>query len=139
MNLDGNAASHRALRLLGNEDPKWKRVAVRYCRYLNNIVEQDHRAIKRRCASMLGLKSFRTAAITFAGIELANRIRKQQFSFGRGSQCEDWSPKRLWDRALETESATRVRECTRTEAARLVGRTRVHLYAGYCRPLASLK
>lgn len=99
MNLDGNAASHRALRLLRDEDPKWKCVVVRCCRYLNNIVEQDHRAIKRRCASMLGLKSFRTAAITFAGIELANRISKRQFSFGRG-RFGTWSLKQLWDRAL---------------------------------------
>jgi transposase-like protein len=100
VNLDGNAASHRALRLLGDDDPKWKPVVVRCCRYLNNIVEQDHRAIKRRCASMLGLKSFRTAAITFAGIELANRIRKGQYSFGRGRQRGKWSLKQLWDRAL---------------------------------------
>jgi transposase-like protein len=38
-------------------------VQVRSCRYLNNIVEQDHRAIKHRCASMLGFKSIKTAAI----------------------------------------------------------------------------
>ena len=100
VNLDGNAATHRALRLLGDENPKWKPVVVRCCRYLNNIVEQDHRAIKSRCASMLGLKSFRTAAITFAGVELANRIRKGQFSFGRGRQRGKWSLKQLWDRAL---------------------------------------
>jgi hypothetical protein len=100
VNLDGNAASHRALRLLGDEDPKWKSVEVRCCRYLNNIVEEDHRAIKRRCASMLGLKSFKTAAVTFAGIELANRIRKRQFSFGRSDPGGTWSLKQLWDRAL---------------------------------------
>ena len=58
VNLDGNAGSHRALRLLGSENPKWRSVVVRCSRYVNNIVEQDHRAIKRRCASMLGLKSF---------------------------------------------------------------------------------
>lgn len=68
-------------------------------RYLNNIVEQDHRAIKRRCASMLGLKSFRTTAITLAGIELAHRIRKQQFSFG--DDHHGTAPlKELWDQAL---------------------------------------
>jgi transposase-like protein len=100
VNLDGNAASHRGLRLLGDEDARWKSVVVRYCRYLNNIVEQDHRVIKRRCASMLGLKSFRTAAITFAGIELANRIRKGQFSFGRARQRKSLSLKQLWDLAL---------------------------------------
>ena len=60
VNLDGNAASHRGLRLLGDEDSRWQSVRVRARRYLNNIVEQDHRAIKQRCAPMLGLKSFRT-------------------------------------------------------------------------------
>jgi transposase-like protein len=98
--LDGHVPSHRALRLLRREDPKWKHVVVRSCRYLNNIVEQDHRAIKRRCAWMTGFKSFRNAAITLAGIELANRIRKRQFSFGLGRQRRTWSLRQLWDRAL---------------------------------------
>jgi transposase-like protein len=45
---------------------------VRSNQYLNNLVEQDHRAIKRRCAAMVGgFKSFASAAITLAGIELA--------------------------------------------------------------------
>ncbi|MGB8327010.1 MAG: IS6 family transposase, partial [Steroidobacteraceae bacterium] len=86
VNLDGNSASHRALRLLSQEDPRWRAVVVRDRRYLNNIVEQDHRAIKRRCASMLGFKSFRTAAVTLAGVELAHRIHKRQFSFGRAAR-----------------------------------------------------
>jgi transposase-like protein len=71
VNLDGNAASHLALQMLAEEDPRWQRVVVRDRRYLNNIVEQDHRAIKSRCAPMLGFKCFGTAAITLAGIELA--------------------------------------------------------------------
>jgi transposase-like protein len=45
--LDGHLQSHMALRLLRREDPKWKYVEVRSNRYLNNIIEQDHRAIKR--------------------------------------------------------------------------------------------
>src|SRR5271163_4509375 len=57
--LDGHVPSHRALRLLRRE-------------------------IKRRCASMAGFKSFGNAAITIAGIELAHRIHKRQFSFGVG-------------------------------------------------------
>src|ERR1700723_1461601 len=65
--LDGLKQSHYALRLLRREDPKWKYVQVRCSQYLNNLIEQDHRAIKRRCASMTGFKSFRTAAITLAG------------------------------------------------------------------------
>jgi transposase-like protein len=75
-------------------------VLVRSCRYLNNIVEQDHRAIKRRCASMTGFKSFNNAVITLAGIELAHRIRKRQFSFGPGRRRRAWSLKQLWQRAL---------------------------------------
>jgi transposase-like protein len=62
LNLDGNAASHRALFVLRQENPDWQSVEIRSRRYLNNIVEQDHRAIKRRCAPMLAMKSFRTAA-----------------------------------------------------------------------------
>jgi transposase-like protein len=45
------------------------------------VIEQDHRAMKCRCATMSGFKSFRNAAITVARIELAHRIRKRQFSF----------------------------------------------------------
>jgi hypothetical protein len=73
---------------------------VRSRRYLNNIIEQDHRAIKRRCAPMLALKSFRSAAITLAGVELAHRIRKRQFSFGRAGPHQFSSLKHLWARAL---------------------------------------
>ena len=94
----------RALRLLGTEDSKWKSVKLRCCRYLNNVIEQDHRAIKRRCASMLGLKSFKTVAITFTGIELANRIRKGQYSLGRSDQGSTCSLKHLWARALAPSS-----------------------------------
>jgi hypothetical protein len=48
--LDGLRQSHLALRYLRREDPKWKYVQVRCSQYLNNLIEQDHRAIKRRCA-----------------------------------------------------------------------------------------
>ena len=95
---------------------------VRSRRYLNNIVEQDHRAIKRRCAPMLALKSFRTAAVTLAGVELAHRIRKGQFSFGRGGPRRFSSLKSLWARAFardaETDkrkAVTLSRSCTRTQ------------------------
>ena len=98
--LDGHVPSHRALRLLRREDPKWRHVEVRTCKYLNDIVEQDHRAIKRRCASMAGFKSFDNAAITIAGIELAHRIDKRQFSSGVGRPRRERSLKVLWDRAL---------------------------------------
>jgi len=116
VNLDGNAASHLALRLLGQEDARWRCVTVRDRQYLNNIIEQDHRAIKGRCASMLGFKSPQTAAITLSGIELAHRIRKGQFSIGGGSQ-RDLSLKQLWEGALSNVETTD-RELT-TQPSRL--------------------
>ena len=97
--LDGHVPSHRAVRLLRRENPAWRRTEVRSCRYLNNIVEQDHRAIKRRCQPMLGFKSFGTATITIAGIELAHRIHKHQFSFGRG-HSRNGSLQSAWTEAL---------------------------------------
>jgi transposase-like protein len=98
--LDGHVPSRRALWLLRREHPIWRNVKVRTCKYPNNIIEQDHRAIKQRCASMKGFKSFANAAITSAGIELAQRIRKRQCSFGRGRPSRERSMKTMWDRAL---------------------------------------
>ncbi len=51
-------------------------------KYFNNIIEQEHRFIKRRIRPMLGFKSFDSAASTLAGIELVNMIRKGQFTPG---------------------------------------------------------
>lgn len=53
-------------------------IELRQGKYLNNIVEQDHRAIKRLTRPMLGFKSFWSAAITLAGIEIMHMIRKGQ-------------------------------------------------------------
>ena len=53
-------------------------IELRQVKYLNNIVEQDHRAIKRMTRPMLGFKSFWSASITLAGIELMHMIRKGQ-------------------------------------------------------------
>lgn len=88
------------MRLLGQEDSRWRAVVVRDRRYLNNIIEQNHRAIKRRCASILGFKFFRTAAVTPAGVELAHRIHKRRFSFGRTGRRRIFSLKCLWEQAL---------------------------------------
>ena len=51
-------------------------IEIRQIKYLNNIVEQDHWAIKRLVRPMLGFKSFRSAAVTLAGIELMHMIRR---------------------------------------------------------------
>ncbi len=49
-------------------------------KYLNNMIEQDHRFIKRRTRLMMGFKSFDSAARTLEGIEVAQMIRKNQFA-----------------------------------------------------------
>ena len=53
-------------------------IVVRQVKYLNNIVEQDHRAVKRVTKPMLGFKSFQSAKNILAGIELMHMIRKGQ-------------------------------------------------------------
>jgi putative transposase len=61
-------------------------IEMRQSKYLNNIVEQDRRAIKRQTRPMLGFKSFRSAAVTLAGIEITHMIRKGQLML-RGELC----------------------------------------------------
>ena len=53
-------------------------IVIRQVKYLNNLVERDHRAIKRVTRPMLNFKSFRTARSILAGIELMHMIRKGQ-------------------------------------------------------------
>jgi putative transposase len=55
-------------------------ILVRQVKYLNNIVEQDHRAIKRVTRPMLNFKSFRSADSVLAGIELMRMVSKGRFA-----------------------------------------------------------
>jgi hypothetical protein len=64
------------VREIPNEDEAWKRTKLRSSKYLNNLIEQDHRGIKSRTRPVLGFKNFDYAAITIAGVELLHRIRK---------------------------------------------------------------
>jgi transposase-like protein len=81
--LDAYAASHRAITELKSAGTMARRVRIRSSKYLNNVVEQDHRRIKHRIRPMLGFKRFEAAAITIGGIELAAKIRKHQFKTGK--------------------------------------------------------
>jgi len=81
--LDAYAASHRAITELKSAGTMPHRVRIRSSKYLNNVVEQDHRRIKHRIRPMLGFKRFEAAAITISGIELAEKIRKHQFKTGK--------------------------------------------------------
>ena len=53
-------------------------IIIRHSKYLNNIIEQDHRAVKRLTYPRLGFKSFWAARCTIAGIEIMHAIRKGQ-------------------------------------------------------------
>jgi transposase-like protein len=58
-------------------------IKIRQNKYLNNIIEQDHRAIKRRTRPMLGFETFRGARILLSGIELMHMIKKGQLKGSR--------------------------------------------------------
>lgn len=65
-------------------------ITVRQVKYLNNIVEQDHRVVKRVTRPMLGFKSFRAAGNVLAGVELMHMICKGQFAIdGMGMSFAD--------------------------------------------------
>ena len=97
--LDAYAASHRAIRELQSARTIRRRVRVRSSKYLNNVVEQDHRRIKQRIRPMLGLKRFDTAAVTISGIELVEKIRKHQFKTGNLSEENATAPE-IWAAVL---------------------------------------
>ena len=97
--LDGYAASHRAVRELKTDGLLPAETKLRSSKYLNNLIEQDHRGVKQRIVVMLGFKGFRNAAITIAGIELRHRIRKGQFRLGRLG-VQDRAAPAVWNAVL---------------------------------------
>jgi transposase-like protein len=97
--LDGYAASHRAVRdmKVGGQLPADTK--LRSSKYLNNLIEQDHRGVKLRIDPMLGFKWVRTAAITIAGVELLRRIHKEQFNLDR-LFLKDRNASAVWNAVL---------------------------------------
>jgi putative transposase len=65
---------------------KLKPIRIRQSAYLNNRVEQDHRAIKRRVRPMLGFKSMSSARVILGGIEMIHMMRKGQAKYARNPQ-----------------------------------------------------
>jgi transposase-like protein len=76
INIDKSGASTAGIKQYNADENK--RSKIRQCKYRNNIVEQDHRFIKRRTRPMLGCKSFWSARATLAGIELWRMLKKAQ-------------------------------------------------------------
>jgi transposase-like protein len=75
---------------------------VRSSKYLNNLIEHDHRYVRSRTNVMLDFKCFRNAATALAGIELMHRIRKEQFRPGR-LNLKDPVDSDIWKTILSTQ------------------------------------
>ena len=78
INVDKNAAYPKAVDELIEKKELSEQVELRQRKYLNNIVEQDHRGIKRLVKPGMGFGSFNTARRTLKGYEMMNMIRKGQ-------------------------------------------------------------
>ena len=96
--LDGYAASHRTVREMKADGLLPNDTKLRSSKYLNNVIEQDHRNIKARVNVMVGFKRFRNAAIVIAGIELMHRIRKEQFDLR--FNIKDTAAPAVWNAVL---------------------------------------
>jgi transposase-like protein len=76
INVDKNPSYPAAVEALKSEGVLPRRVRLRQCKYLNNVVEQDHRFVKKRPWLAKGYGSFATAWRTLQGIEAMQMIRK---------------------------------------------------------------
>lgn len=81
--VDKSSANLAALHQINAQ--RERPIAIRQTKYLNNLVEQDHRAIKRRTRPMLGFKDFRCARIIVGGIETMHMIAKGQMACPYGT------------------------------------------------------
>jgi transposase-like protein len=97
--LDGYAASHAAVAELQEEAILPTGLTVRTSKYLNNLIEQDHRRVKQRVRPMLGCKRFEHAAITISGIELVHQIKKEQFDLSTLCPAHTRTPQ-VWEAVL---------------------------------------
>uniref|UniRef100_UPI00056E833F IS6 family transposase n=1 Tax=Xenorhabdus bovienii TaxID=40576 RepID=UPI00056E833F len=77
--MDKSGANKAAVDELNQGKPKDNDIIIRQNKYLNNLIEQDHRNIKRRTRPMLGFKNFRGTQTLLAGIELVSMLRKGQY------------------------------------------------------------
>jgi IS6 family transposase len=78
INVDKNAAYPKAIADLKAAGVLPQHVALRQVKYLNNLIEQDHRFIKRLTKPGMGFCSFETAERTLQGYEMMNMLRKGQ-------------------------------------------------------------
>ena len=82
--IDGSDTNAAAIKCYNEEHGTT--IVIRQVKYLNNVVEQDHRAVKRVTRPMLGFKSFDAAQDTLVGIELMHMIKKRQMVVEAGDE-----------------------------------------------------
>jgi putative transposase len=82
--IDGSEANEAAIKSYNEEHGT--HIIIRQVKYLNNMVEQDHRGVKRVTRPMLGFKSFAAAQDTLAGIELMHMLKKGQMVVKAGDE-----------------------------------------------------
>src|ERR1041384_5593990 len=82
--IDGSDANAAAIKRYN--EAHGTAIAIRQVKYLNNIVEQDHRGVKRVTRPMLGFKAFDAAQSTLVGIELMHMIKKRQLVVAEGDE-----------------------------------------------------
>jgi putative transposase len=80
--IDGSEANAAAIR--SDNEAHGTAIEIRQVKYLNNLVEQDHRAVKRVSRPLLGFKSFEAAQATLVGIELMHMLKKGQIVIEEG-------------------------------------------------------
>lgn len=100
LTVDGYPATHTALSELKAKETLPQSTQVRTSKYLNNLIEQDHRRVKQRIYPMLGFKNFRNAAVTISGIELVQKIRKGQFDTSAVIVREEMRAPYVWEGVL---------------------------------------
>ena len=96
------AAWHHAVREMKADGQMPAYGTLRSSKYVNNLIERNHRGVKFRIGPMLGFKRFRTAAATIAGVELLRRIHKGQFNLGR-LRLKDRTASAIWNAVLATQ------------------------------------
>ena len=97
--VDAYPATHSAIAELKRVAIISANTVIRTSKYLNNLIEQDHRRVKQRVCPMLGFKRFENAAVTISGIELAHKIKKGQFDTSTVEQT-GVRAQQLWEAVL---------------------------------------
>ncbi|MBE9490401.1 MAG: DDE-type integrase/transposase/recombinase, partial [Bacteroidetes bacterium] len=88
INIDKSGANFGAIKLFNKRT--FSRIKIRQCKYLNNIVEQDHRMIKWHIMQGLGFKEFESAKRIISGIEIIRMIKKDQLLNPKNSAFESF-------------------------------------------------